>query len=106
MIISISFLIVVILINFTLAYNKTVNNLLSIILLMFASCIFFFIHLNTEFLMFAYLIIYTGAIMVMFLFVVMTIDVKIENAKPTFSADTSLVFFLSNALTTVIYFFF
>ena len=78
---SIIFIIVIILINLTLIYNKTVNNLLSVILLLFASCIFFFIQLNTEFLMFAYLIIYVGAIMVMFLFVVMTIDVKSRKFK-------------------------
>ena len=56
--------------------------------------------------MFAYLIVYTGAIMVMFLFVVMTIDVKSENAKTTFSSDSILVFFLSNILTSFLYFFF
>lgn len=100
------FIIIVILANFALVYNKTVNNLLSIILLMFASCIFFFIRLNTEFLMFAYLIIYAGAIMVMFLFVVMTIDVKSENAKTTFSSDSILVFFLTNTLTAVLYYLF
>ncbi len=102
--ISISFLIVVILINLTLIYNKTVNNLLSIVLLMFASCIFFFIHLRSEFLMFAYLIVYTGAIMVMFLFVVMTIDVKSENMKTTFSSDLGLSFVLTNVLTSILYY--
>ena len=56
--------------------------------------------------MFAYLIIYTGAIMVMFLFVVMTIDVKSENAKTTFSSDSILVFFLTNTLTATLYYFF
>jgi NADH:ubiquinone oxidoreductase subunit 6 (subunit J) len=102
--ISISFLIVVILINLTLIYNKTVNNLLSIVLLMFASCIFFFIHLRSEFLMFAYLIVYTGAIMVMCLFVVMTIDVKSENMKTTFSSDLGLSFVLTNVLTSILYY--
>ena len=104
--IPISFILVVILINLTLIYNKTVNNLLSVILLMFASCIFFFLQLNTEFLMFAYLIIYAGAIMVMFLFVVMTIDVKSENSKATFSSDMGLSILLTNLLTAALYFFF
>ena len=36
------FIITIIIANFALVYNKTVNNLLSIVLLMFASCIFFF----------------------------------------------------------------
>jgi NADH:ubiquinone oxidoreductase subunit 6 (subunit J) len=44
--------------------------------------------------------------MVMFLFVVMTIDVKAENSKATFSSDLGLSIFLTNILASVLYFFF
>lgn len=81
------------------------TNILSLILSVFSSCIFFFIFFGSEFLMFAYLMIYIGAIIVMFLFVVMVINVKTENSKGFLVDDFFLSSFLNFVLVSFLYFF-
>jgi len=98
------FLILIVLINISLLYSKTMTNLLNLVLVIFLSCIFFFISLGTEFIMFAYLLIYIGAIIVMFLFVVMIIDVKTENSKDLLVDDLFLNFLLVFILVCFFYF--
>jgi NADH:ubiquinone oxidoreductase subunit 6 (subunit J) len=71
---------------------------------MFTSA-FLIIDLGVEFLAFAYLIIYIGAIAVMFLFVIVTVDPKFENQKDTFEKTVIPALTLNNFLTFIIYFF-
>jgi NADH-quinone oxidoreductase subunit J len=101
--IILAFLVLIIFINAAVLFNKTINNLISLILVIFTSCFFFFIFFNIEFLMFAYFIVYVGAVMVMFLFVVMSVDVKSENVKDVMVADYLSILLLSNFITAVLY---
>lgn len=102
-VIVLAFLALVAFINIAVLFNKTINNLISLILVIFGSCFFFFIFFNIEFLMFAYFIVYVGAVMVMFLFVVMSVDVKSENIKDVMVADYLSILLLSNFITAVLY---
>jgi len=104
MITTIFFLILILFINLSLVYSKTMTNLLSLVLTIFFSSIGIFIFLGVEFLMFAYMIIYIGAIIVMFLFVVMLINVKEENLKNFFTDDFFLITIINFFFVFFLYF--
>lgn len=61
------------------------------------------IDLGIEFLSFAYILIYVGAIAVMFLFVIVAVDPKYENQKELFEDTAVLAIFFNNVLLGLLY---
>lgn len=59
-----------------------------------------------EFLPLAYLLIYVGAVAVMFLFVIVAVDSKYENQIELFELNLPLVLLINNFLTSILYFIF
>ena len=82
-------------------YNKTSYLLIgSIFLFMFASIIFFTLEL--EFLAITFSMIYVGGIAVMFLFLILVVDVNIENVEGTKLVDLKFVDCLIISLISII----
>ena len=68
------------LINYIFLLNRTSFLLISSIFI-FLSCSIIFFILELEFLAIAFSIVYVGGIAIMFLFLILTVDVRIENAE-------------------------
>jgi NADH-quinone oxidoreductase subunit J len=63
---------------FVISINNPIHSILLLIMLFFFGSILLLL-LNVEFFAFIFLIVYIGAIAVLFLFMVMTLDIKISN---------------------------
>lgn len=84
---------------FVINSRNSLHSILSLIILFLIS-FFFLILLEVEFLAFSFIIVYVGAIAVLFLFVIMMFDLKIKENVLTIFPSGVLVYFL-----TFIYFF-
>lgn len=85
------------LINLIFIFNKTVYTLVTSVFIFLFVC-GFILYLDFEFLAIAFAMIYVGGIAVMFLFLILIIDVKVENTKNLFFTNSSffsLVFLTS-----------
>jgi NADH:ubiquinone oxidoreductase subunit 6 (subunit J) len=96
-------IIISIFINLIFIFNKTAYTLISSVLVfLFVSC--FFLFLELEFIAIAFAIVYIGGIAVMFLFLILVIDVRIENTKNLFFTNNN--YFIIVSLTIFLSFLF
>jgi NADH:ubiquinone oxidoreductase subunit 6 (subunit J) len=84
-------------------FKQAKKNLIGIIIIFFVMSFFMLIDLGIEFLSFAYILIYVGAIAVMFLFVIVAVDPKYENQKELFEDTAVLAIFFNNVLLGLLY---
>lgn len=85
-------------------FKQTKKNLMWLVLIFILISASMVVDLGLEFLPFAYLLVYVGAVAVMFLFVIVTIDPKFENQKDTFEDFIIPAVTISNCATAFLYF--
>jgi len=77
-----------IIINIIFIFNKTIYTLVtSVLVFLFVSI--FLLFLDLEFLALSFAMIYIGGIAVMFLFLILIVDVKVENTKKIFFTNNN-----------------
>jgi NADH:ubiquinone oxidoreductase subunit 6 (subunit J) len=85
-------------VNIIFIFNKTVYTLITSVFIFLFSSIFL-LYLELEFLALSFAIIYIGGIAVMFLFLILIVDVKVENTKSIFFSNNS---YISISLLTIL----
>ena len=85
-------------------FKQTKKNLMWLVLIFTLTSGLMIVDLGLEFLPFAYLLVYVGAVAVMFLFVIVTVDSKFENQKDTFEEIIIPAVAISNCLSALLYF--
>ena len=73
--------------------NNPVKSAISLVFAFFSSAVLWLL-LNAEFLSIILILVYVGAVMVLFLFVVMMLDINISQAKEGFVKYFSIGFFV------------
>lgn len=85
-------------------FRQTKKNLMWLVFIFIVISIFMIVDLGLEFIPLAYLLIYVGAVAVMFLFIIVTVDPKLENQKDTFELIVFPAVAINNFLTAILYF--
>jgi hypothetical protein len=92
------------LINLFPYFRQIKKNLIGLVFIFIFITLLVIVDLGLEFLPFAYLLIYVGAVAVMFLFVIIAVDPKMETQKDTFEVFTIQAILINNLLTGTLYF--
>src|ERR1700749_229984 len=77
-------------------FSKNIIQSVLYLILVFFLCSLLFIYLGADFIGLIILIVYIGAIAVLFSFVVMMLDIRLLEISSTFSVYLPLAFFLSS----------
>jgi NADH-quinone oxidoreductase subunit J len=89
------FLILILISAFCVIFSKNIIQSVLYLILVFLLCSLLFIYLGAEFIGLIILIVYIGAIAVLFLFVIMMLNIRVLELSSTFSIYLPLACFLS-----------